>query len=91
VSAILTPAQISKFREIGERFAPARDGGAGQVARVFVLGADGKPQPIQIRTGATDGGLTEVLTGPIETGREVIIGGGPKTADAPRRFPRFGF
>jgi HlyD family secretion protein len=91
VSAILTPAQISKFREIGERFAPARDGGAGQVARVFVLGADGKPQPIQIRSGATDGGLTEVLTGPIETGREVIIGGGPKTADAPRRFPRFGF
>ncbi len=63
VSAILTPVQIGKFREIGERFAPARDGRTGQVARVFVQGADGKPQPIQIRTGATDGGLTEVLTG----------------------------
>ncbi len=91
VSAILTPAQLGKFREIGERFAPARDGRAGQVARVFVQGTDGKPQPIQIRTGATDGGLTEVLTGPIEVGRDVIIGGGPKTAETPRTFPRFGF
>ena len=91
MSAILTPTQIGKFREIGERFAPARDGRAGQVARVFVQGADGKPQPIQIRTGATDGGMTEVVTGPIENGREVIIGGGPKTAEAPRTFPRFGF
>ena len=91
VSAILTPPQLGKFREIGERFAPARDGRAGQVARVFVLGTDGKPQPIQIRTGATDGGMTEIQTGPIEIGREVIIGGGPKTVEAPRRFPRFGF
>ncbi len=91
VSAILTPAQQGKFREIAERFAPARDGRAGQVARVYVLGADGKPQPIQIRTGATDGGLTEILSGPIEPGREVVIGGGPKTAEPPRAFPRFGF
>ena len=91
VSAILTPPQLGKFREIGERLTPARDGRAGQVARVFVLGTDGKPQPIQIRTGATDSGMTEIQTGPIETGREVIIGGGPKTAEAPRRFPRFGF
>ena len=36
VSAILTPAQQGKFREIAERFAPAtRDGRAGQVARVY--------------------------------------------------------
>lgn len=92
VSAILTPAQQTKFREIAERFAPAtRDGRAGQVGRVYVLGADGKPQPIQIRTGATDGGLTEILSGPIETGREAIIGGGPKTVETPRAFPRFGF
>ena len=92
VSAILTPAQQGKFREIGERFAPAtRDSRAGQVARVYVLGADGKPQLIQIRTGATDGGMTEILAGPIEVGREVIIGGGPKTVETPRAFPRFGF
>lgn len=92
VSAILTPAQQGKFREIGERFAPpARDGRAGVAARVYVLGADGKPQPIQIRTGATDGGLTEILAGPIEVGREVVLGGGPKTTETPRAFPRFGF
>ncbi len=56
-----------------------------------MLGADGKPQPVQIRTGATDGGLTEILSGPIEAGRDAIIGGGPKTAETPRTFPRFGF
>ena len=93
MSAILTPAQQTKFREIGERFAPAtRDSRAGQVARVYVLGADGKPQRVQMRTGATDGGLTEIVSGPIEAGREVIIGGGPQDGrDAAQLVPRFGF
>ena len=88
VSAILTPAQLGKFREIGERFAarPRRPRRPGR-PRLRAVGADGKPQPIQMRTGATDGGLTEILSGPIEVGRDVIIGGGPKTAETPRTSP----
>jgi HlyD family secretion protein len=88
VGAILDPAQRDKFREIAQRFAPA-EGRQSLTGRVYVLGTDGKPQPVSIRIGATDGGMTEVVSGPLETGREVIIGGGPKTPDAPRAtFPR---
>lgn len=91
VGAILTPAQREKFGQIAERFAPA-NGRTTLTGRVYVLGSDGKPQPVTIRIGATDGGLTEVASGPLELGREVIIGGGPKTTEPPRTsFPRFGF
>ena len=71
--------------------APGRDGGsrATQVGRVFVTGRDGKPQGVTVRIGATDGGMTEIVSG-LEAGREVIIGGGPR-AEAAARGPRFGF
>ena len=42
-----------------------------------------------MRIGATDGAMTEIVSG-LEAGRDVIVGGNPK-ADAARRGPRFGF
>jgi HlyD family secretion protein len=88
VMAFLTPDQQQRFREIGQRFAPE---GRTLAARVYIVGADGKAQPLSIRIGVTDGGVTEVASGPIEAGREVIIGGGPRSADTPRSPFRFGF
>jgi HlyD family secretion protein len=46
-----------------------------------VVGPDGKPQGLTVRVGATEGGATEIVSG-LEPGREVIIGGGPRTAEA---------
>jgi HlyD family secretion protein len=89
IAAVLTAEQQPKFDAIRKRFSPSA---RGQTAHVFVLGKDGEPQLVTIRIGASDGGLTEVLSGPLAPGQEVIIGGGP-TADAasrPRRR-RFGF
>lgn len=51
-----------------------RDGFTGGV--VYVL-RDGKPAPVPVQVGATDGSSTEVR-GDLKAGDEVIIGGGPK-------------
>lgn len=88
IIAILDAPQRAKFDEIKTRLAE-RGSRATQTGRVFVLARDGKPQGVTLRIGATDGGLTEVVSG-LETGREVIIGGGPR-AEAAARGPRFGF
>jgi HlyD family secretion protein len=46
----------------------------GQLRRVWVLGADGKPQPRRIRVGLTDGASTEVVEGDLKEGDVVITG-----------------
>jgi HlyD family secretion protein len=59
-----------------------------------VLGPNGKPLGITVRLGASDGGSTEVVSG-LEAGRDLIIGGGPRVADATANTPlggrRLGF
>ena len=91
VAELLTPEQQVKFRAIADRFSPAGAAREGQAGRVYVVGSDGKPQQVALRVGATDGGVTEVMAGALETGREVIVAGGPRGAETPRTPPRFGF
>ena len=45
---------------------------AGKGAKVWVL-RDGQPEAIPVETGATDGNLTEILAGGLETGTEVLV------------------
>ena len=44
---------------------------------VYVLNKDGKPTPVPVRVGATDGTSTEIV-GNLKPGDQVIVGGGPK-------------
>jgi len=60
----------------------AQNGMTGGV--VYVL-KDGRPEPVAVRVGATDGTSTEVV-GPLKPGDQVIVGGGPK-AKAQARTP----
>lgn len=46
----------------------------GQMRRVWVLGADGKPQMRRIKVGLTDGASTEVVEGDLHEGDVVITG-----------------
>jgi len=46
----------------------------GRNARVFALGADGRPQLVPVVIGATDGRFTQVLSGQLAPGQAVIIG-----------------
>ena len=55
----------------GERSATVGRGGR---QTIYVKGADGTPQPVQITTGDTDGSMTEVLSGDLAPGAEVITG-----------------
>ena len=42
----------------------------GAQQTVYILGEDGKPQPVQVTTGDTDGTVTEVTGGDLEAGDE---------------------
>lgn len=85
IASLLTEDQRPGFAAIRERFA---ESGAAQFARVFVLDSNRKPQGLTIRIGASDGAMTEVVSG-LAPGQDVIIGGGPRQ-DA-TRGPRLGF
>ena len=47
---------------------------AGQNRLVWVLGADGTPQPRRITVGLSDGSSTEIVSGNLQEGDVVIIG-----------------
>jgi HlyD family secretion protein len=54
-----------------------RRGGGQQEKKqqtVYILDANKKPQPVQIRTGITDGRYTEVVEGNLKEGQDVIVG-----------------
>ncbi|HEX8139339.1 MAG TPA: efflux RND transporter periplasmic adaptor subunit [Pyrinomonadaceae bacterium] len=66
----------------------------GQTRRVWVLGADGNPQPRRIRVGLTDGASTEVVEGDLREGEMVITGqnlsGATRTQNSSQSAPGFG-
>lgn len=66
---ILTEEQRERLREMGRSAdkVPARPG------RVWVFGRDGKPTPVEIIIGITDGTFSEVVKGDLEEGTEVIV------------------
>jgi HlyD family secretion protein len=73
---ILTAAQQASFDAFRNRAQASVPG------RVYVLGSDGKPRAVSITLGLTDGNATEVASGELDEGREVIVGavggsGGP--------------
>ncbi len=52
-----------------------RPGGSGAGAgKLWVVGADGKPSAIEVKTGINDGSQTELLDSDLVEGREIIIG-----------------
>ncbi|MEG3082851.1 efflux RND transporter periplasmic adaptor subunit [Sphingomonas sp. PB2P12] len=46
----------------------------GSQQTIYVKGADGTPQPVQITTGDSNGTMTEVLSGNLQPGAQIIIG-----------------
>jgi multidrug efflux pump subunit AcrA (membrane-fusion protein) len=65
----------------------------GQTRIVWVLGADGKPQPRRIKLGITDGVNSEIAEGDLKEGDQVITAQNRPTNDArpqTSRPPGFG-
>jgi HlyD family secretion protein len=76
IRTILTDTQRQQYEEVlksTER--PRGDGGLqGRPGRVWIRNADGMPQPIALMVGISDDSSTEVLSGDLHEGQEVITG-----------------
>jgi HlyD family secretion protein len=81
IAALLTPEQRSKYADMR---GAAGDGGPRR-ATVYVLGPNAEPKAVRILVGITDGTNTELVSGEIKPGDQVITGiGGPSSTAAPR-------
>ena len=81
IAQALDPERRSKFEEM-TREARAARGGGGTPGRVYLLDDKGEPRPVSVRTGVSDGSVSEIVSGDVPEGARIIIGGGPKTAPA---------
>jgi len=87
ITAILTDEQKKKYAEIVAEQA----GRTPSRGRVWVAGTDTekKPRVIEVRLGLTDGTMTEVLSGDLKEGQEVLVGTiGAQKGGAPAGAPR---
>jgi HlyD family secretion protein len=71
--ALLTPEQQATFDQMPAGQA-GRGGSGGRAGRIFVLDAAGRPQPLAVRLGISDGTYTELLGGDLKDGQEIIVG-----------------
>ncbi len=56
-------------------------GDRGTAGRVWIVGTDGRLKPVPLRLGLTDGAATEILSGHVTEGTEVVVG--PRAGSAP--------
>jgi HlyD family secretion protein len=93
IAAILRPEQKTAYETWrAQRAATAPAQGPVQ-GRVYVLDANGRPQPAALRLGIGDGSFTEILGGDLAAGQDLVVGGGPRAPQhaAPAAGgPRFG-
>ncbi len=95
IRAILTPEQQAVYAQLPSG-QPARAGAEGAGGRAYVLEPTGKPAPVALRLGISDGTYTEVLGGDLKEGQEVVIsaatggasGAGRPSSSAPASGPR---
>lgn len=92
IAEVLTPKQ----REAFEAMAPAAGGRGSRVTagRVWVPAVDGSPSAVPVRLGLTDGTFTEIVSGDVQEGTQVIVGVATEGATTSRKGakgPRFGF
>jgi HlyD family secretion protein len=66
------PNQALRFRPKGEISSPENP--AEGSAKVWVLGKDGRPAAVPVRTGRSDDSYTELLSGDLSKNQRVIVG-----------------
>lgn len=95
-SALKVPNEALRFRPTNPDGSPVklevkkREEGPGIPGRVWVLGADGNPAPLNLRLGVSDGKFTEVLKGNVVEGTQVILNRIESAADTPKAKRPFG-
>jgi HlyD family secretion protein len=76
VAAVLDPERRAKFEAMMQEGRPA--GQTGAPGRVYVLDTGGQPKAVPVMLGPTDGAYTQIVSGELKDGAQVIIGGGPR-------------
>jgi HlyD family secretion protein len=71
IRSLLTEAQRKKYDQMDRR--PDSSHASAPVYRVWVAVPEGKPLPVDITTGISDGSNTEVTSGALEEGQEIIV------------------
>jgi HlyD family secretion protein len=74
ISAILTPEQKKRYDELASEAQATRSGLGGGSGKVWIIGEDGKAKGVDVRLGLTDGSMTEIVSGDIKDGQDVIVG-----------------
>jgi HlyD family secretion protein len=69
IMGILTPEQKQKLAES----APSSETDQTRQARVWTLSPEGKPVPVSVVLGITDGSFSEVVSGDLKEGTAVIV------------------
>lgn len=75
---LLRPDQKARLTAFRAGMAQGRGSPAAMRGGVLYVLRDEKPTPIAVRVGATDGSMTEIVSGDLKPGDQVIIGGGPR-------------
>jgi HlyD family secretion protein len=89
IRAVLSPEQRAKYDTDLTDAQLARQGAFS--GRVFFSGTTGKPSPITVQIGITDGNFTEIVGGDLKEGQEVLLGvADTKGAGRPNSGPRLG-
>ena len=88
IADLLSPEQKEKFG----RLSAAHESNPRTRGRVYVLDEDGRPVAVDLVLGLSDGMFTEMVSGNLKAGQQVIIGTYPPGQKPPARPPaRFGF
>ena len=93
ITEVLTPEQRTRYEAMTGTGRTRAGGVTG--GRVWVPDADrDQPKPLPVRVGLTDGSYTELVSGELQEGAEVIIGyvtEASKARPQPKKGPTFGF
>lgn len=77
LTPLLRADQKEKLTTLRATLAQGRGSAAGMRGGTLYVLRDGKPAPVAVRAGATDGSSTEIV-GQLKAGDQVIVGGGPR-------------
>lgn len=88
--AILVPNAALRYGQMQIAKSAAVTAAGAPQTEVYVLDSDGRPQPVAVTPGITDGNATEIAAGSLQEGTQVIVGEIPPTAKSTSALPGFG-
>ena len=89
IAEMLNPEQRARYEAMGT----SAGRGGGTPGRVWIADEYGRPKPVDVRVGLSDGSHSEMVSGELAEGRQVIVGtaSAGKAGQPQKSAPPFGF